>query len=317
MFTSSFKKILVYIVVGLATLVVGASVMRGIYEKPNWKTMAIDELDGSHKVAFIGSSRFFFGIDPREIPGESITLAGDYLDATSAERLWRKYGEQMLGLRVVFLEGGLSPIFYDTARLAPNVLRDFDLPVFATWQSILRDPAGWLRELVWPLWRWRWNPGFWERHQRHRSNPSEPKDAYPGFVPSNLELSYPEDMAKAKVAEAREVLAQHAPDHVARNKAAMRRLIRELFDRKFEVVYLRMPIHRAVWSQFPPEWEALVAAEILDLQLLFPRLRIRDESRRPGLGAEMFRDPDHLNAKGARAFSRVLANYMESFGDIR
>ena len=92
-----------------------------------------------------------------------------------------------------------------------------------------------------------------------------------------------------------------------RNLLAAKRLAIALKKRGIKTVFLRFPMDRHVWPVFDQEWSRKVQTAFVAIQLEVPEVTFLDLSHSPNFLSEEFRDPDHLNAKGALRYTDLIA----------
>ena len=291
----------------LVILFLGMKLLWSIFFFENFQVMAVRTLSSETKVLGIGSSRMFYGIDPRQMPDSYVSLAANYLDMKGAERIWHKFSDDLPALKLVFIELSVSTLFYDMEVLAPQALQPLGLDIFPEASDFLFRPDHAIRLLLSPIYRWRLTPDFLESHFETKTDLDEPHNAIAGFIPSKLKLTQPQLFAERKVAQTREHMEHFGPGIFERNLDAAKRLALALQQRGVKTVFLRFPMDKHVWPVFEQDWSRKVQAAFIDIKANAPHATFLDLSHSPDFLSDEFRDPDHLNAKGALRYTDLVA----------
>jgi hypothetical protein len=301
------KRVLVLICLFLMILILGMRLLWSIFFFENFQVMAVKTLSSETAVLGIGSSRMFYGIDPRKMPGSYVSLAANYLDMKGAERLWKKFSEDLPALKLVFIELSVSTLFYDMEVLAPQALQPLGLDIFPEASDFLFRPDHAFRLLLSPIYRWRMTPDFLASYFETMSDVDEPHNEIPGFIPSKLILTQPQLFAERKVAQTREHMANFGTGIFQRNLDSAKRLAQALQHRGVRTVFLRFPMDKHVWPVFEQEWSNKVQSAFIDIKSDVVNATFIDLSHSPEFLSDEFRDPDHLNAKGALRYTNLVA----------
>lgn len=296
-----------FVVICLGSL----SLLRSVFYFDNFQVMAVNTLSPATRVIGLGSSRMFFDIDPRMMPGQYVSLATNYLDMSGASRLWQLHSDRLPGVRQVFIEFGLSTLYYDMYELSPQALQPLGLDVRPAWSDVLRRPDYAIRLLLAPVFRWRLTPAFLETQQRLQNEKEEPLGEVAGFVPSKVKLVLPDIYAERKVAQTREHLKLFVPSVFSSNMAALIHLVRDLKSKGIRVVLIRFPKEEHVWPVYDPDWNKKVNEAYLALTGAVGATEFMDFSRDLRFVLADFRDPDHLNQDGARRLSGILSGFID------
>lgn len=307
------------------TLMVCFAILRVVFERPDFQTMATMALSPETEILAIGSSRVFFGIDPRAYPQRLVGLAANYLDYASAERLWLRYEARLPKLKLLLLEFDGVNIKFDTSMLDAYGLRRLGVEPELTWSHFCRDFDGSMHKILWPFFRWRLTPEFLRTEEQVIGGALEPHDLVPGFIPSKEVQAYSEVVTQSKILQADEQIAtQGGPDGQRgieeRNYQALKRLLEILWQKQSPTLLVRFPLAPKARSLIPERIDRV--AEDVRLRLgreLAPRrfaeLKIIDLSRDETFVSEEFRDPDHLNERGAQRLAQILAPLFRSLND--
>jgi len=110
----------------------------------------------------------------------------------------------------------------------------------------------------------------------------------------------------------REMTETPGPFPLPLQASFLRTLLGELRDGGTEVILLVTPVHGALRELIDVGWGPRYRELLDDLSRDFP-VRLWDESARAVPDAD-FRDPDHLSARGARRFTKVLVSRLEDEG---
>lgn len=298
--TSSFKYVIAFALVILGS----AELLKYVFDRPNWKTMAVASLT-SHppEIVFLGSSVFYYGVDPRHFTKPTVNLAGSYLSFSAMQELWETHEAKLAQVKTVVLELNHSALSYDTWALAQKDLIDLGLSPTPAPRDFVRSFDASVHRLFWPFFTWRLTPLFYREWLFRLGDAEEPLDAVPGFVPSRLSMGVPDLYAEREVEKAERMLAKVDPAVEAANRAAGRALVAKLQNSGRKVMLARFPQSAALRRIYPAAWTARLdaaakefGAPVLDLRAL------------AGFEELDFRDPDHLNERGAAK----LAAHLES-----
>jgi hypothetical protein len=294
----------------LLLLGAGMGLLHAVFHFDNFQVQAVKALGPDTRIVGIGSSRMFFGIDPRRMPGGYMSLAANYLDMSGAERIWLEHAAKMPHVKLAVIEFGMSTLYYDMQVLSPQALQPLGLdvtPIPADF--VLRfDQA--VRMLLAPIFRWRLTPGFYRYARRMSYDPDEPMDQVAGHVPSKLRLAQPELYAERKVAQTREHLTRFKDDTFERNFQALLRLLNALDAKGIQVLFVRFPKERHVWPLYDPAWDQNVKDAYAAVWGAGSKRAFFDLSRDPQYATGDFRDPDHLNHAGSQKLSAYLASWI-------
>lgn len=302
------KRRMIGMAVLLASLTVaGMVLLHSVFYYENFQVKAVYALGPQTRALGIGSSRMFFGVDPRAMPDGYMSLAANYLDMVGAERLWSKYEERLTGVKLVFLEFDMATLYYDMKELAPQALQPLGLDLVPEPQDLLLHPDQSIRQLLGPIFRWRLTPQFYENAQRDDHDPEEPQGLVAGFVPSKIRLTQAPFYAERKVEQTREHLRRFSTDLFERNFKALTTLLKRLDQKGIEVIFVRFPMDRHTWPVYESEWDRNVQEAYTAVWGSVGKRDFLDLSRDPRFETREFRDPDHLNVDGARRMTAILA----------
>lgn len=297
-------------VVLFAAAFVGAQrVLEAAYLRPNFQTMAVATLGPRTEILVIGSSRVFFGLDPAPF-GERLTnLAADYLDLSTAEELWHLHADKVPTLKTLVLEFGLATLRYDTRTLEPYSCYQLGLTGVAPAAMFKESFDAAVHRSLSTFFKWRLTPLFWSLDRSMASSLLEPLAARPGFVPTEVEFAGDERVARRRSEKTVEQLAAQDPAVYERNLEAGKRLIAEANRRGLAVKLLRFPKSPAARQFYRPEWDDVVVKALSSLSTDARNLRYEmiDLNRDERFVTGDFRDPDHLNRRGAARLSEILA----------
>ena len=301
------KRLLVLVLLFLLILLLGMWLLWSVFFFENFQVKAVRTLSSETKALGIGSSRMFYGVDPRQMPGSYVSLAANYLDMNGAERIWKKFSSELPALRIVFIELSVSTLFYDMDVLAPQALQPLGLDIFPEAKDLLMRPDHAVRLLLSPIFRWRLTPESLASLNEIKQDKYEPHDQVAGFIPSKMKLTQPQLFAERKVDQTREHLKNFGSGVFDRNLSAAKHLAVALKQRDIKTVFLRFPMDRHVWPVFEQEWSKKVHSAFSAINLEVPDVTFVDLSHSTDFLSEEFRDPDHLNAQGAIRFTDLIA----------
>lgn len=300
--------------VTLAAVTAGAAaLLTKVFHRPNWKTMAVAALSPSTRTLFMGSSTFYFGLDPRLYP-DSVNLSTNYASCRVMQDLWHAHAAKVPGVRLVVLEMNLSTFFYDTAHLDVNGLADVGLDTAPRLADFRADFDAATHRMLRPIFAWRLTPYFFEEFAYRMADDGEPKHLVPGYIPSSLKLAIPAAYAEREVEKAKKHLEGFGRMHYGENVAACASLVRQLMEKGIKVTFLRMPRDAELRKVYPSAWDAQVEGAYGDLAArIKPRVvPVQDDRAFADLTSEHFRDPDHLNAEGAQRLATHLSPLLTS-----
>jgi hypothetical protein len=305
--TSSFKALAFPLVIA-AVLFGSLRLLVAVYDRPNWASMGAQALDASTRIVAMGSSRIFFGLDPRQMPRATVNLSVNYLDGVSMRRLWRQYRDRVPNVDTVIAELCVVNLKFDTMRINPKGLRDLGVDIVPGPRDFLTHFEGAVRRLLLPVFTWRLTPEFYRMNAALDAPGREPMAAVPGFVPTTVRMAFPEDFGRRRVAYFQREMQAFRDDVVAANIDAYKAMIGELNAAGKRVVLIRFPIYQPVYHLYPTDWVAEIDRTLKALRA-DPTLKFEfwDEHAYQGVTPELFRDPEHLNAAGAGAFTRYVA----------
>ena len=285
--------------------------LEAVYQRPNWATMAAESLGDKTEVLAIGSSRIFFGIDPRVMRRPTSNLAVNYLDAQSMRQLWSQYAARLPNVTTVIAELCVVNLKFETLKINPAGLKDLGLNITPGPVDFVTDFDAAVRRLLLPVFLWRLTPEFYRETMHSAADNLEPTAAVAGYVPSLVRMAYAEDFAKRRVVYFQDKMRAFSNDVVAENIKAYRNLIASLNAEGKRVVLVRFPIYQPVYQLFPADWEAAIGQAVLELRR-DPGLKFEfwDEHAYAGASAEDFRDPEHLNAAGAVKFTKFISDRL-------
>jgi hypothetical protein len=283
-------------------------ILKAVFFKPNFQSMAVDALGPSTQVLVIGSSRVLFGVDPRRYEPGLVNLAADYLDFATAEELWQLHQAKVSALKGLVLEFGLATLRYDTRELEPFACYHLGLSGLSPLRMFGESFDAAVHRSLSVFLKWRLTPLFWQFERDMMNSPLEPMAAVPGFVPTMVE--YPENPTLASHRQERTIrqLASQDPRVYRRNIQAAARLIAEANARGVKVTLLRFPKSPDARPLYLPEWDQIIADATAELRTDPRGLRFElvDLNRDARFVQEDFRDPDHLNRRGAEHLAEVL-----------
>jgi len=305
-------RVVVLLLLFIVILLLAMQLLRTIFFFENFQVLAVRSLTNETKSIGIGSSRMFYGIDPRRMPGSYVSIAANYLDMTGAERIWSKFSKDIPAVQVVFIELSVSTLFYDMEVLSPQALQPLGLDVLPEPADIVLRPDHALRLLLSPVFLWRLTPDFLASYREVRQDVDEPMDEVPGFIPSKVRIAQPQLFAERKVAQTREHLEQFSSEVFVRNLNAAKRLAIDLQMRDIKTVFLRFPMESHVWPVFEKQWNEKVHAAFQEIKVEAKDAIFFDFSHNSEFLIEEFRDPDHLNEVGAQRFSGLVASILST-----
>ncbi len=293
----------------LLLVLVGANVLlNALFHKKEYQALAVLALTPDKELLALGSSRVLFGFDPRAYAVPSASLPANYLDLVRARQLFGMYGAKLPRLRVALIEFDTATLRYDTDAMNPNGLYDLGFSTIPTGREWLANFDRSLHKLLAPVFNWRLTPAFYYL-QKRTTEGIEPLAAVPGHIPSAVSLAYPDFYAENEVRSTASELAAAKPGVYPANLAAAAGLIQDLRARGVTPVLLRFPHEPSLRKIYPPEWHAFVAQAYQELGRLTPGTppAFWDLSGEEQFATAHFRDPDHLNQKGAELLARILA----------
>lgn len=137
----------------------------------------------------------------------------------------------------------------------------------------------------------------------------DPRASFGGFAERGPAPGVSADVVRGRY---REMTETPGPFPLALQVRFLRTLLAQLEGDGTEVILLVTPVHEGLRGLMEPEWgpryRELLAEIVRDY-----RVRLWDESAR-ALPDDHFRDPDHLSARGARRFTRMLVRRLEDEG---
>ena len=292
--------------VALTALALGAAyagslaLLGAVFDGPNFQTKAVAALSEKTETLFLGSSRVFYGVDPALLSRPSMNLAAVYLDLASAADLLEAYGPRLTGLRAVTVELGVVTLCYDTRFVSPDGLERLGLPV-RPGLADFRERFDWsVHRLFAPFFRWRLTPLFFKEAEQLTGLGKESLTERAGYVPSDLHVAFPELVAKAKLEQAQQQIGACVRRDA--NLAGLARLRDLAAGRGLKLILVRYPKEPSQRAVFPPAWQELIAGA----RQRFPELPFWDFSNDTAFVSEDFRDPDHLNRRGAARLAPLL-----------
>jgi len=296
----------------IAVVVIGSlRLLEVIYQRPNWATMAVASLGDTTEILAMGSSRIFFGLDPRVMQRPTSNLSVNYLDAQSMRQLWRQYAARLPNAKTVIAELCVVNLKFETLKINPAGLKDLGIAITPGPADFVTSFDSAVRRLLLPIFLWRLTPHFYRESRYSGAENLEPTAVVPGFVPSRVRMAYPEAFAKRRVAYFQHEMQAFRADIVDANIVAYRDLIATLNAAGKRVVLVRFPIYQPVYQYYPADWNAQIDRALAELRQ-DPALTFEfwDEHAYQGINAEEFRDPEHLNAAGAAKFTKYLADRL-------
>lgn len=294
----------------LLVLGAGMGLLHAVFHFDNFQVQAVKALGPDTQIVGIGSSRMFFGIDPRRMPPGYMSLAANYLDMTGAERIWYEHAAKMPNVKIAVIEFGMATLYYDMQVLSPQALQPLGLDVMPAPEDFVFRFDQAVRMLLAPIFRWRLTPNFYRYARSMSFDPDEPMDQVAGHVPSRIRLAQPELYAERKVAQTREHLTRFKGDTFERNFQALLRLLSALDAKGIQVLFVRFPKERHVWPLYEQVWDQNVKDAYAAVWGAGSKRAFFDLSRDPRFETGEFRDPDHLNQAGAQKLSAYLASWI-------
>ncbi len=292
-----------------AAVVAARAVLRAVFLRPNFQSMAVDALGPQTDTLVIGSSRVFFGFDPEHYGPRVMSLAADYLDLSTAEELWHRHRSKVPHLKTLVLEFGLATLRYDTRTLEPYACYQLGLDGLPPASMFLEDFDGAVHRSLSVFFKWRLTPIFWNLHRDMMASSLEPISAKAGFIPTGVQFNGDVQVARRRQEKTVEQLKLQNPKVYARNLAAGKRLIAAANQEGIRVVLLRFPKSPEARSLYLPAWDTIVHDAMKSLgtderHLVFSMIDLNRDER---FVTADFRDPDHLNRRGAVHLAEILA----------
>ena len=137
----------------------------------------------------------------------------------------------------------------------------------------------------------------------------DPRASFGGFAERGPSLGVSASRALRRF---REMTDTRGPFPSSLQVSFLRALLAQLQSDGTEVILLVTPVHEGlrglIESDWGPRYRELLAEIVRDY-----RVRLWDESAR-ALPDDHFRDPDHLSARGARRFTRMLVGRLQDEG---
>lgn len=294
----------------LLVLVAANALLYAVFHRRAYQQMAVEALSPSTELLALGSSRVIFGFDPRAYSVPAVGLPANYLDLVHSERLFAMYGPRLAKLKVALIEFDTATLRYDTDVMNPYGYFDLGfsrIPALDEWLSHFDRAA---HKLLAPVFNWRLTPEFMAL-EKIQFEGFEPTAAVPGHIPSTVTMPFPASYAETEVASTAKELAAMPPAILERNLAAAARLVGSVRAAGVTPILIRFPHEPSLRQVYPKAWSALVAKAHADLEeALGTGVELWDFTEDPRFLTEHFRDPDHLNQKGAALLATVLGERL-------
>ncbi len=266
-------------------------------------SLALDTIDDSPRVIFLGSSHVNTNIDPREMPGK-VSLLGlpnaDYQDLLRILQLSLDRGAKPSLLVLEWIASSL--LRGPTEERAMTLRFSYGLSPILDLKTCLKNPNHCLRDRLYVLYQWRFIPtALIDDNFRPLSAGEE---LIPGFERINNTMDASEAMATS-VDRLKTLDAQLDRDAQAKNLQALAQIVSIAQGMKIPLNILKTPLHRELRAILP-HYFAMPRPHAIAQFPLF------DFTEWEGETDGQFADHDHLNASGARAFSQVLAKRIYS-----
>lgn len=303
------RSVLAVMAMSIGCFVLAPLVLHAVFFTSNFQSRAVAALGPGTETLAIGSSRVFFGLDPRPFEGRLVNLAADYLDLSAAEELWRAHVAKVPGARTLVLEFGMATLRYDMRTLEPYACYHLGLTGLPPLAYFVESFDAAVHRTLAPFFKWRLTPLFLRIHRDLTTGTLEPFDAVPGFVPTEVEYKPDGLVAERRQAKAVRQLAAQDPAVYRRNLAAGKSLIADANAKGWRVLLLRFPKAPDARPLYLKEWDEFVTDARAELERDDRKLRFEwlDLSRDERFEAPDFRDPDHLNRRGAAKLAGILA----------
>lgn len=287
---------------------VSAMVLKGLFDRPNFQSMAVEALGPGTETLVVGSSRVFFGVEPSRYGTGLMNLAADYLDLSTAEELWQLHRVRVPHLKELVLEFGLATLRYDTRTLEPYACYHLGLTGRPPFQMFQEDFNAAVHRWLSVFFKWRLTPLYWHLQQEMRASTLEPLAAEAGFIPTGVEYQASPRLVQRRLEKTAQQLAAQSPAVYDRNLKSAKNVIASANATGVNVVLLRFPKSPDVRRLYLAEWDQVVAAAIASLRDDPRNLQftVVDLSRDERFVAADFRDPDHLNRRGAGHLAELL-----------
>jgi hypothetical protein len=285
----------------------------------NQRVQAVAALSPQTRVVLAGSSHVFATINPALLRWPSMNLAAPVCSYVCIEGIVRGNLPKLPGLEALIIEYDVVPAFYDTLHAYRGDYRqlleldpDISSMQITRWQKyeLWRDQ---LLERSWlgPLLRFG-KPTPKEVLERWRGDRLvEDAVVGPGYA-NGPEVMPANDDGAARVA--RHLREAAGLSELARNEAALRRLIQLGLSRNLKLVLMRFPHHPSYWASLPEEWQASMDQLAARLTRDFPGgFHFWDFGTLPELSEADYRNGDHVNHG---AVARVTAQLERRLVDL-
>lgn len=285
------------------------------YTEPNWQSLAVKSLSQETKIVFLGSSRFYYGIDPATVAEKSVSLNANYLSASYMLKIYKTYEHQLPNLKAIVFEHSISTYLFDTAHVDPGGLKRLGVDFTPPLAEFFHAPKDSLKRLLFPIFHWRLTPFDIKNYRETLTNGDEIQNQYPGFIPSKLTMNFPAELIPREITKMKDLIQSQPQKTLHRNTAAALELAQIAKDKDIEFFAIVPP--RFIDKEYATlaEWDHFLSLQLEKLKETNPHVHVFNARTEVKFGSQKFRDPDHLNASGAYEFSRILKNYLEFEGD--
>lgn len=303
----------------LLTLVICTSALRVWTGDQSHRVQAVNALGPETRVVITGSSHVFATVNPALLRIPSMNLAAPVCSYVCVEGIVRGNLAKVPHLEALIIELDVVPLFYDTLRSYRGDTRpllELDPDIFAMaispWQKyeLWRDRAL-ERSPLGPLFRpGKLTPAQTLPRLRGERRPEDVVVA-PGYA-NGPEVMPASDTGAVRVA--RHVREAGGTGELARNEAALRRVLQLGSERGLKLALARFPHHPSYWAALPADWQRDLDALLARLERDFPgRLVYWDLGQLPWLADEDYRNGDHINDNAAARVSAVFEQKLESW----
>ncbi|MEM7233969.1 MAG: SGNH/GDSL hydrolase family protein [Planctomycetota bacterium] len=302
--------------------------LESLFRSPAWS-------DARARVLFLGTSHTAT-LPAGKMPWPSAKIAFPALDVDVASAAVEEHRDLWPELELAVIEIDEFSLFSDTVASQVEDLSSLcGRMELSAWALPLRpdDPLLSYQAFL-NLFYGRGVPALYHRHRLRLQNvvrvlpaamgtayaesTSSVKSASSTTTKSEQRAPLTEDTAKGRIQIARHRYFRHAEEaNSKRNAEALASLVTSLRQEGVSVVFLTLPTHSSYSDERPSKWDDWIdaaIASVCDRCGHVPYLDLRDDSR---FVDEDFKDPDHLNARGARRLVDVLAASIRDSGWLR
>lgn len=291
---------------------------------PNPRVVSFMEGVEQSKILVVGTSHFYHGIDPDELPMPTSLIGLSDMDFKGLVRAAEAWIDRLPSIETLILELAPEPLQVDVTKFNPAAygqLHDFGLTWLHASDEYLENISIFFEDALWPLYRFRLPPfDIFDRLldkkvglESASTYNKENVRLHRGFEIDGQSMAS-ERLQKLSAEFVRRISDAQTEEGLRRNQEALKQVLNlRRSHPHLRILLLSTPRYPEYLKLQPHDWQNVLDEAVRELNGV---LQFSD-FRQTVMPDQAFIDPVHLSAKGAKIFSMQIRDLIVQAAPIR